>query len=1200
MSRRMAGPFGVGIDRTGRVGHALLVALGLTTVPGVASAQDLRCPPAAAAAGSQLPFRITVDGQPRQRGDSVSRVDLLRCQDSALERAQLQVRADPRERTPVLNIAGPRTAVRQQTVDFRWYSNYPHWVVRPELRVLPSDGSSEAPPIAVVTTTDPSEPEFRWTVDVPEGLEQVRYVVRVYDREGRYDETAPRVLHIVDRDYAAADRDRADREALIGYGENHRAIANIPVQGVAVTVNGDRVDPRARVTVLGQVVPVGDNGRFAARQLLPAGTHAVTVSILAPDGTRQDHTRDVDVGEREWFHVALADFTLGKNSVDGPAALVTGRDTRRYRGESYLDGRLAFYLKGDIGAATTLTASADTREQPFGDLFSNFGARDPLALLRRLDANYAYPVYGDDGMLVEDAPTQGKFHLRLDRYDTRLMWGSFQTPVTGTDLVRFNRGLYGAEFRHRGLATTAYGERRTQATVFGADPGTVGARDEYHATGGSLYYLRYTDILLGSERVMVEVRDRESGLVLESSTLVPFQDYEVNALQGRVMLRSPLAAIAASRGLVRTGALSGDPVHLVVTYEYTPTAIKLDQFTTGGRLSHWFGDHVLVGLTGYHQDGTTLGQQLFSGDVTLRYRPGTYLTVERARSEGVGSGSMASIDGGYSFTPIETSATVGSDAGASRVELGINFAELREGPARGTLGAYWQNRANGFAAPGQFAMEGVSQGGGHLNLPLNDRLGLRAKADIREGSRSGSARSLELGGDLDLTETLRLQAGVRQEQRASGMFGGNSSLLSEVGDRTDMIGVLGYHPVDSLGAPRRYHLYALAQGTVRRDDGRTANDRYGVGGGLRVSDRVTLTSEVSDGTGGWGGKIASAYQVSDRSSLYLNYLMDTDRADQGVRGRTGNLAAGGRVRYSETSTLFAERRQQTSEHGPSGLMHAFGLDLAPTDRWNWGVKLEAGSVSEPTLGDIDRQSASLFAGYAADRFRWSGALEYRVEEGDTYGQRTSWLSRNAVGVQLDSGWRALGRANIALSTAPNHAIGLDANYTELVAGLAYRPLDGGRVNALFRYTYLYDQAAPGQLGAHNDFNPYAQRSHVLAADAVVRVTRLVSVGGKIGHRTGEIRDRSQDDAAWQRSGAWLAIARGDLHVVRQWDVIGEYRRLWVTESGDVRSGALVGVYRQIGGSLRLGVGYNFTNYSDDLTDMSYRSRGWFVNLLGTR
>jgi hypothetical protein len=31
--------------------------------------------------------------------------------------------------------------------------------------------------------------------------------------------------------------------------------------------------------------------------------------------------------------------------------------------------------------------------------------------------------------------------------------------------------------------------------------------------------------------------------------------------------------------------------------------------------------------------------------------------------------------------------------------------------------------------------------------------------------------------------------------------------------------------------------------------------------------------------------------------------------------------------------------------------------------------------------------------------------------------------------------------------------------------------------------------------------------------------------------------------------------------------------------------------------VKLGVGYNFTSYSDNLTDLSYRSHGWFINML---
>lgn len=46
-----------------------------------------------------------------------------------------------------------------------------------------------------------------------------------------------------------------------------------------------------------------------------------------------------------------------------------------------------------------------------------------------------------------------------------------------------------------------------------------------------------------------------------------------------------------------------------------------------------------------------------------------------------------------------------------------------------------------------------------------------------------------------------------------------------------------------------------------------------------------------------------------------------------------------------------------------------------------------------------------------------------------------------------------------------------------------------------------------------------------------------------------------------------------------------------------RSGLLAAVYRHIGEHGKLGIGYNFTDVSDDLTDLSYRSRGFFVNVL---
>jgi len=49
-----------------------------------------------------------------------------------------------------------------------------------------------------------------------------------------------------------------------------------------------------------------------------------------------------------------------------------------------------------------------------------------------------------------------------------------------------------------------------------------------------------------------------------------------------------------------------------------------------------------------------------------------------------------------------------------------------------------------------------------------------------------------------------------------------------------------------------------------------------------------------------------------------------------------------------------------------------------------------------------------------------------------------------------------------------------------------------------------------------------------------------------------------------------------------------------------RSGALAAVYRYIGKNLKIGVGYNFTDFSDDLTDLGYDHRGAFFNIIASK
>ena len=52
------------------------------------------------------------------------------------------------------------------------------------------------------------------------------------------------------------------------------------------------------------------------------------------------------------------------------------------------------------------------------------------------------------------------------------------------------------------------------------------------------------------------------------------------------------------------------------------------------------------------------------------------------------------------------------------------------------------------------------------------------------------------------------------------------------------------------------------------------------------------------------------------------------------------------------------------------------------------------------------------------------------------------------------------------------------------------------------------------------------------------------------------------------------------------------------DAGDRLGGALLGVYRHMGNHLKVGAGYNFSTFSDDLTDLDYDHQGVFINIIG--
>ncbi|PWG73612.1 hypothetical protein DF186_22175, partial [Enterococcus hirae] len=77
---------------------------------------------------------------------------------------------------------------------------------------------------------------------------------------------------------------------------------------------------------------------------------------------------------------------------------------------------------------------------------------------------------------------------------------------------------------------TEFGDKRFAIDAFAAEPGTVGSREEFRGTGGSLSFLQHQDLLVGSERLRIEVRDKASGIVTGVVNLTPGIDYDIDYL----------------------------------------------------------------------------------------------------------------------------------------------------------------------------------------------------------------------------------------------------------------------------------------------------------------------------------------------------------------------------------------------------------------------------------------------------------------------------------------------------------------------------------------------------------------------------------------------------------------------------------------------------------------------------------------------
>ena len=1144
--------------------------------------------------GTLIDTTTTASVGPNERVVERVRRDLAAPAPAAIAPVDVRARFDGLETKPALNVDTVRqasTAVRGEVLGFRGYWNYGSFIERGEIRVHDRGAARTATPLAIIPIDADGNALWVPPANVPADLS---YRLRVYDARGRFDETRATALTLIEEPVPGSnERD----DGLDAYGIDRTEIRGIRVSGGLVTVTGDNVRPDETVRVAGRSVPVDRDGEFVAEVIVPHGVSTVAVEIDGPRARVVE--RDIEVPETDVFYVALGEVTVGSNiRSDSALRRTSGDDPESVE----LTGRGAVYLKGRVKGDVLITAAADTREGQLDELYRGFGRRDAIGLLQRIDPDRFYPVYGDSSDLTDDAPSTDGLYVRIERDDSFVQYGSYSVAFEAAELATLERGVHGGVAQHRSLAQTSFGERKREVTVYAAQNETVPALETFLGTSGTIFRLQRQDIVPGTEKLSVEVRDRTTGFVTRSTPLEPGRDYAINPVAGRIILAKPLSSRAVDDTTVRQSGIAGSDVYLVARYEYAPARDDLDGTTFGGRAQAWVNDHLRVGATGQSETTDTDRRQLLGADVMLRHSAGTYVKAEIARSEGPGFAGGTSIDGGLTFSGGSALRT-SEPANAYRVEAAVDIAALARGgeviapgAPEATAGAYYERFERGFTGQ-RFDVERDSQRYGAVLQGSRGRFAGKATADVLDIDDGGRRITATADASVAITERVTASVGVRHDDvrgdlrlGASTLRTGLDGVLDEKlleGSRTDVAVEVAY-------AAERYEARAFAQGTAQVTGNRERNDRAGVGGSYRINDRFSVDGEVSYGTDGLGAQVGAIYEGDDDVSASIGYgFADDLRSTESRFSRAYSHALNARAtkRYSDVFSVFSESRLGfTRLRDARDLDNSFGVELTPTDEWTLSAIYERGSLFDALEDDYVRNGGSLSAAYRGDKLTATLTGEARQDEGLNRDAEV-YAVRGSLSYAPSDDWTIYGTGEWARTEGVQTAA-LDSDYVRLVAAGAYRPIEHDRINALLKYTYLSDLSPRGQITGGGLSSGPEQRSHAVSADVMVDVTPWLAVGGKYALRRGEVAVLPGEEPSLSQT-AHLAILRADISPTENWDVMGEVRVLEVADA-DRLLGGVIGVWRKVG-KVRVGGGYSFSSFSDDVLDLTHDDHGWFIN-----
>jgi uncharacterized repeat protein (TIGR01451 family) len=731
----------------------------------------------------------------------------------------------------------------------------------------------------------------------------------------------------------------------------------------------------------------GDDG-IALIELEPTGS-AGTAKLgfdFKMDGQKASVHEDVaawlKAAPRDWVVVGFAKGSVGYDTLEhNMEALPPGEDGTGVQA----DGRAALYAKGRVLGSWLLTMAYDS-----GKDTSQLRDR---SVLSTIDPGQYYTLYGDGMDQRYDAASSRKLYLKLERDQFYALFGDFESGLDRTQLSRYQRTLTGLKVEYHGPLVEFNG--------FAAETGQNYARDELQGDGTSgLYRLRRTGIVINSERIRIETRDRyHSEQVLETRELTRHIDYDIDYDNGTLFFREPVA----SRDY------DFNPNWIVAEYETTGTGEQ--SLNGGGRVAvHAMDGRLEAGATYVRDDNGDSRTDLAGLDAKFRLTPKDELRAEAAATRGDATGE-------------------GED--------GTGTAWLLEWEHRGersNLLAYARRMAPGFGLGQQNQFEAAMfKAGVQGQYQLDRKFSLQGEAYRQENLDSGAVRDVAHAeavyrGESDWTAKAGLQwardtsidgAVAESQQATAGVTKGFLDGKLELGVQAE-VGMGGKN--DSVDFPTRVQLSAAYR--------------------LTEAFRVLAAQEFTDGADRDTSTTRFGFEATPWKDAKLTSTLNRSQISEYGPRTFAQFGLDQKVRINERWSVDGsiDSSQAFHQGGDAPLV------VDPSQPIQAGGIRDGGALTENFV------AVSGGVTYRSPLWLWNARTEARQSDSsERYGFTTGFLRQVTNGVAFSASAQAFSQSNAGGGT------GILASAQ---ASLAYRPL-GREWSMLDKLEFRLDEVKSG-------------------------------------------------------------------------------------------------------------------------------------------